>query len=90
MKRPASYVLVPCLLVRRRRLQLARGGQRILGRYSTRHRQDERHDEAGTRTYEAGAFHFFLISTLSFAGVVAVTVTKCLCSPRSGCLNTTS
>ena len=78
------------LLVRGRRVQLTRRGQRILPYDTVGHREHEYDDETGDEHVRGAGAHFFLISTLSFARVVAVTVTKCRCSPRSGCRNTTS
>src|SRR6185295_8420695 len=78
------------VLVGRRRVQITRGRERILGNDGRRPDHDGgRKEDAGPRAASM-VNHFFLMSTLSLAGVVSVTVTTWSFSPNSGFLNTIS
>jgi hypothetical protein len=57
------------------RVQLASGGQRVLGEDDLRPHDDRGQDEGADAGATGIEDHFFLISTLSRAGVVSVTVT---------------
>ena len=56
------------------RIELTRRGQRIVPARGDRRRQDDQHAERESPPPQSLSGHFFLMSTLSRAGAVAVTV----------------
>src|SRR5262249_49435757 len=72
------------IVIRGGGIEIARAGERVL-REHRRRGQHEAADQA-----DGKSLHFFLMSTLSRAVALRVTVAACRCSPRSGCLNTIS
>ena len=63
------------ILVGRGRVQVASDGQRVLGEEYLRPHDDRGQQEGADAGATGIEDHFFLISTLSRAGVVSVTVT---------------